>query len=464
MAEGGGGGEPPDPGAVKKIKMAETDGGNKSPNDDGKMDVQATREKYLYTKNDQGPYRVYVELTDKTNRINKFTVGAWLRKSDKYRRSVIEMKYLGRNKIIVFMSYMTAANAMVDDEGLKQAGYSAYVPRHLVCISGVLAGIPTDIPEAEILCDIESPVPVMSVYRLSRFVDGAKQPSNRVSVTFRAKTLPEKIRLFGSSCKVNPFIRKVEFCTKCHRFNHKANNCKGRERCDKCARIHSPEDEQYRNCNEEVKCFHCRSSSHPTTDPNCPERMRQASINAMMAKKCITYVEARELVAPVPVHNSYDLLANYAEFPVIRESYAKMTAGRQTKRTNTPPEENMMTEKPTASNGATGGEQTENGMGKRMRYDRKPNVTRPPRTTEKPEKTINGTGLNNTEAVTEKEKWETAIAEACKKTEENANRNAMSNALSFYTALMQIPEITEFGREKIKDISKHFLKIDDFIN
>lgn len=455
MAEGGGGGQPPDPGAVRKNKMANPNPGNKSTTGNDNMEVE--REKYLYTRNDFAPYRVYVELTDKSKKINKFTLGAWLRKSEKYRRSLTEMKYLGRSKIIVFMSYMTAANAMVDDESLKQAGYSAYVPRHLVCISGVLAGIPTEITEEEILGDIESPAPVMSVFRLSRYVDGAKQPSNRVSVTFRTKYLPEKIRVFGTTCKVNPFIRKVQFCSNCHRFNHKATNCRGRQRCDRCARIHFPEEDQFRNCTEEVKCFHCRSSSHRTTDPNCPERMRQASINAMMAKKCLTYVEARELVAPVPVQNSYDLLANYEEFPVLKESYAKMTAGRYTKRTG--PNEGNAT---TAIDRKPAQTERESGMGKRMRLDR--NIaTRPVQSTEKPEKSINGTGLKNTAAVTEKEKLETAIAEAYKKAEENANRSAMTNAMSFYSALMQTPEITEIGREKIKEISKKFLNIDDVI-
>ncbi|XP_062565361.1 uncharacterized protein LOC134227723 [Armigeres subalbatus] len=158
----------------------EENGGKHATTSDGIHGNGTTvQQKYLYTKSDHGPYRVYVELTDKTNKINKFTMGAWLRKLGKYRRSVTEMKYLGRNEMIVFMSFMTAANAMVDDENLLEAGYKAYIPRHLVCISGVLAGIPTDITEDEILNDIESPAPVMSVFRLSRFVDGLRQPSNR---------------------------------------------------------------------------------------------------------------------------------------------------------------------------------------------------------------------------------------------------------------------------------------------
>ncbi|XP_062556358.1 uncharacterized protein LOC134221180 [Armigeres subalbatus] len=182
MAEGGGGGKPPDPGTKKKNKMEENGGKHATTSDGIHGNGTTVQQKYLYTKSDHGPYRVYVELTDKTNKINKFTLGAWLRKLDKYRRSVTEMKYLGRNKIIVFMSFMTAANAMVDDENLLEAGYKAYIPRHLVCISGVLAGIPTDITEDEILNDIESPAPVMSVFRLSRFVDGLRQPSNRQSL------------------------------------------------------------------------------------------------------------------------------------------------------------------------------------------------------------------------------------------------------------------------------------------
>lgn len=66
MAEGGGGGQPPDPGAVRKNKMANPNPGNKSTTGNDNMEVE--REKYLYTRNDFAPYRVYVELTDKSKK------------------------------------------------------------------------------------------------------------------------------------------------------------------------------------------------------------------------------------------------------------------------------------------------------------------------------------------------------------------------------------------------------------
>ncbi|XP_065088353.1 uncharacterized protein LOC135709859 [Ochlerotatus camptorhynchus] len=104
-----------------------------------------------YLIGDYAQYRVYVELVNKTNKINNFSLGSWLRKMDKYRQTVTEMEYLRSNKIIVFMSHMTAANSMIVDDKLKEASYKPYMPRHLVCI-------PVDISTEGINNEIQSPV------------------------------------------------------------------------------------------------------------------------------------------------------------------------------------------------------------------------------------------------------------------------------------------------------------------
>lgn len=87
MADGGGGDKPPDRGKTR---------------DRNKMEDDAEREPVFYMLGDTPPYRVYVEKVDKNDKINKFSLGSTLKKDRNYDRNITEMKYLGKNKIIVF--------------------------------------------------------------------------------------------------------------------------------------------------------------------------------------------------------------------------------------------------------------------------------------------------------------------------------------------------------------------------
>lgn len=339
---------------------------------------------------------------------------------------------------------MAKANSIVTDRALIEKGYKAYIPRHLISISGVLTGIPAEITNDEIFEGIESTKPVLSVYRLSRYVEGVKVPTNRVSVTFRTSSLPERIKLFCTSCKIYPFIRKIQFCTKCHRYNHDAQNCRGKERCKNCARIH--ESDGINNCISEVKCYYCKTSQHKTEDPSCPERQRQASIKKIMAKKNLTYIEAKELTSATSLSNSYDILANITDFPTLTESYARTTAERNMNRNNREPTEGRQSTSESDKRNRSG-TNFGNDQFKRKRLDT--NHTNRAQTTRSNQNSNNGVALQNQFKTTEKEKIENAIAEAVKKASENANNSARAEIMSFYSALFQIPEITEAAHEKM---------------
>ncbi|XP_055522794.1 uncharacterized protein LOC129716976 [Wyeomyia smithii] len=248
---------------------------------------------------------------------------------EKYWNHVIDLKYLGRNKIIVFLNSYTKANLFVEDKKLEKLGYKVYVPRHLCCVTGVLAGIPTDIDIREIKAEIECDCQVVDVYRFNRFRNGIKEPTTRVSVTFRANQLPEMVKLFCCTNKVRPFLQKVLFCENCHRFNHETDNCKGKQRCSRCSQIYDEKDEI---CTNPVKCLYCKSSDHKTTDVTCPERQKQKTIKTIIAKRSLTLVEARELVAPVLTSNVYEALAESATDPTPAESFAFMAANKHIKK------------------------------------------------------------------------------------------------------------------------------------
>lgn len=455
MAEGGGGSEPPDPGARGESKMA----------DEAAKDMKNTQkvpeqESYLYTIRDEAPYRVFVESTGE-GRINKFAVGSMIRKLEKYRNHVTDLRYLGRNKIVAFFNSYIKANLFVGDERLKEKGYKAYVPRHLISVRGVLVGIPTDITEEEIMMEIESECQVIDVYRLNRFVDGRARPSNRVSVTFRASRLPEKVKLFCCTNRVRPYIQRVLFCGKCHRFNHKTENCKGRRRCSRCSEIHDEDDDNYTVCKNPTKCFYCKSS-HSTTDKNCPEREKQERIKGLMAKRNLTYIEAREMLKPRLDSNMYDLLADAAEYPTPAETFAKMTAGKYTKKTtqNTGALPKRRAE-PQAPKPQGTVQQAEIANEKRVRIEKERNrILQEHRMEMSSEQ---GTALNNKYAVTDKERWEKIAEEAKQAANETAERNMRGALMNFYTDLVQKNDLPQDLHESIKQISKQHFKLDNAI-
>lgn len=281
---------------------------------------------YQYEQTDQGPYRVMVELIDTQNgtiRINKLTLANALRKMIAYKAHIMDMKNIGRNKVMVYLNNFQLANRLTNDENLKAKNYRAYIPRHLISVTGVIAGVPLDITEEEIMEDILCEYPVMQVYRMNRFVNNQKEPTQRLSITFRASKLPESIKIFHCSLRVRAFIKKAVLCLKCLRYNHKQENCKGKRRCQQCSRLHE-NDEEYWNCQKPQRCLHCRKD-HKTSDQTCPERARQNNIQAILARTSLTAVEVVEQF-PIQTQNYYEALVESVQEPTPAESFAEVTS------------------------------------------------------------------------------------------------------------------------------------------
>lgn len=286
-----------------------------------RMMNEQRKEEFKYTTADTAPYRLYFELRKEQAgvRINRYSLGAKLRGMEMFKRHIIDMKQIGRNKIMVIINSFVKANQLLDVVNNEDGMYRAYIPKHLVCISGVITGIPTDISEEEIMNDIESDVPVVGVYRLNRFENGTKVPTNRISVTFRASCLPDKVWLFCCVSKIKPFIQKVVFCMRCLRYNHKEANCKGARRCQRCSEKHDDEDEEEEVCHKRMKCLHCKSGNHATGSKECNEHKIQQKVKDMMARKNVTYIEAREML-PINTSNMFEPLSSLDDFPSLAES------------------------------------------------------------------------------------------------------------------------------------------------
>lgn len=290
----------------------------------------ATKEKvnYTYDATDQSPYRVMVELLDNNNgelRINKLALAVTLHKMSAYKNSVLEVKQAGRNKMIVYLNNYAKANKLIDDEEFRRRNYRAYVPMHFISVSGVVAGVPLDVSIEELEETVQCEVPILGIRRLNSWIDGAPQPSQRISITFRANKLPRMVKMFSCTSRIRPFNKKSVLCMNCLRYSHRAENCRSKKRCVRCTLVHD-EEEEFGRCLNPIKCLYCRKD-HATTDRECPERKRQDNIQAIMAKTNLTFVEAREQF-PILTENYYEALLEMTDDPTPAESFAKMTANQ----------------------------------------------------------------------------------------------------------------------------------------
>lgn len=232
--------------------------------------------------------------------------------------------------MMAYLNNYKVANKLVEDEEFKRRNYRAYIPMHFISISGVMAGIPIEVSTEELEEYIHCEVPILGIRRLNTWFDGKPQPSQRVSITFRANELPRMVKMLSCTTKVRPFYKKSILCMNCLRYSHRTENCRSKKRCVRCAMVHQEEEEDYERCLRPIKCLYCRKE-HTTTDRDCPERKRQDNIQAIMAKTNLTFIEAKERF-PILTENQYEALLEMTDDPTPAESYANMTANHYVKR------------------------------------------------------------------------------------------------------------------------------------
>lgn len=418
-----------------------------------------------YNSSDSAPYRVYFELRENTemSKINKFSLGSTLRRIGDFKKFIIDMKYVGQHKIIVFMSSYNKANSLVEVINSGEEIYKAYIPRHLVCVTGVVTGVPSNIDINELKADAECEVPIVEIKRMTKKTDeGVNIPLNRLIITFRASELPSRIKIFCCASRVTPFTPKVIVCLKCLRFGHRTDNCRGTKRCDQCTARHETISE-YQNCQNEKKCIHCRSKNHLSTDENCPERKRQQDIKFLMARKNLTYVEAKEQI-PMISRNIYEPLRNAEDYPSLNESFATL-AGGQYRWKNPLKEQWMKTNEErkaiqAAINTGTDQNKLQHTGVKRSRQEpikqKLVETTTSQRNIIIGNDTINGKHgvmTNNAHRVTECEQWETKLRQI----REKMSRSQKEMMMSFYTDFINMLGTRDDVKEMFNTCTKkHF--------
>ena len=269
----------------------------------------ADNQKIVYGPTDSSPYKVQFRLKDENNEINVFSLGRDLRKAGFF-YDIFKTEKQTRLSALVYCNKLTVANRLIKDMILA-AKYDVAIPERLVFSTGIISGMPRDIPDLEILEDLKRMHPnVTEVKRMTRKDEkGQFVPIMRVMVKFRSNRLPEYVFLFYTVVKVKAYINKVRFCTNCLKYNHIATKCRSSKRCRNCTK------ENCEGCDTGVICISC-GGAHPSGDRKCPKFTEQEMINHLMAVNNLTFQEAKRKM-PATSANQFDIL-RLDDFPAIQ--------------------------------------------------------------------------------------------------------------------------------------------------
>lgn len=248
--------------------------------------------KIKYNDNDVGPYKIVIEFLNRDKevyKINKISVARIL-KTCGVNDSLIDIKKSSKSQLVAYFDHYEAANRLTTCQNLKLHNLNAYIPLHILSVTGVVSGIPNDLKKEELQDDIDANgLQILKIIRLQREINGTKVNTNRIAITFRSNTLPRHIKMFRVRCPVEMFVPKVILCQSCLRYNHKTENCKGYARCANCGSKQHDEIE----CRNETYCFYCKQP-HKANGNYCKEPQKQRNIRMLMGIRRITYREVND--------------------------------------------------------------------------------------------------------------------------------------------------------------------------
>lgn len=275
-----------------------------------------------YKTSDKGPYYVFVEHKDKSvGKLFPVRVGYYLRLNNEYKKSILDIKTVGRNRVKVILNDFRSANDLINNELLTKNNLIAYVPKFFTQKRGVIRMVDTFFSNEFLLNNIESSRKVVEIRRVEKKIidsDGIEKFVKRqvVIVSFLGNEVPPFVRINGVNFPVEAYIQPVIQCHKCLRYGHVSKLCKNDDfHCKKCATIHKEGE-----CDEQVRCIYCKNTDHPSISRQCPIYLKQKRIKERMAKQNLSFKEAEAIennpsYSKIVTNNRFSILNTVENFP-----------------------------------------------------------------------------------------------------------------------------------------------------
>lgn len=266
---------------------------NKNSSDKG----EDARVVYKYNSKDKGPYVVYVYGS--ANKDNKMPHPLTIAKlvTNLVGNEVMEIKSIGRGKVLVHTRTAAGANSLISLQLLKDKGYRAFVPTHLVSRAGVIGDIPEEFDDEFLKANMRSACKIVEARRIKRRVASEGEveyvPTRSVRMVFEGRSLPSHVVLFSTRIQVSPFVPNTNVCFNCFRVGHIGRSCKGSGRCLHCGKNKHDNSVACDGKNSPTpRCINC-GGQHLATSFSCPEVVMHRSAVTLAATENISISDAR---------------------------------------------------------------------------------------------------------------------------------------------------------------------------
>lgn len=174
---------------------------------------------------------------------------------------IIEIKKIGRGKILVELKSYSAANSLISDQSLTVHNLKAFIPSYKAYRVGIIKDIPQDFDINEEAKYFDSQYKIVELHRLNRRVrdeSGFKYvPSRTVCVKFEGQFLPKFVYVYKVRHSVTPFIPRTKICYACFRVGHVVKSCRSKPRCLFCGTVKHPEEEVCPSKDSPPVCINC---------------------------------------------------------------------------------------------------------------------------------------------------------------------------------------------------------------
>ena len=118
---------------------------------------------------------------------------------------------------------------------------------------------------------VQGSVKFLRMERLTRSVNGVKQPSTSLRMIFEGSELPRNVKIGYHSYSVRKYSFPPLQCFHCQRFGHSAQGCTSPRRCLLCAGNH-----HFSTCQSSERCCANCGGDHKANSPGCVRAPRLA--------------------------------------------------------------------------------------------------------------------------------------------------------------------------------------------
>lgn len=275
------------------------------------------------------PRYVVITTTDPNKTLDEYSCFAIQRGLDLISKDILSISPLRDGSLLLLVKDKNIAKKFTETKELVGVcKVNCKLHEHLNFTKGTIyAPYLNKLPESEIIKELANDG-VVDVYKYERMVDGKKEKTGVMLLTFDLYTVPTKLQVTYHKSFVREYYPNPMRCKQCQLLGHTQKRCKNLPACVNCnLPPHSPEvctRTCCANCNEE----------HPSSSNKCKKYKQQKDILKIKTKQKCTMREAIRLHRNQTINMKNT--SSYSETLSNNNTSIPTTQPEQTKNTPTP--------------------------------------------------------------------------------------------------------------------------------